>query len=162
MFVKCKTAEQNNKALKLQTLCKKEIMDRKVVGERRGCRGVISGIPVGENLEELRKLIKGGEVTGIKRLQAVRNGEKVDSPSVLPEFQGNNLPERVMLGYMSFSVRVYVPPPLRCYKCQRFGHIASVCKGVRCGRCRGEHVYDECASVATVGDHMQQRMVGAQ
>lgn len=51
-------------------------MDRKVVSERRGCRGVSSGIPSGENLEEMRKVINGGEITGIKRLQAVRNGEK--------------------------------------------------------------------------------------
>lgn len=34
-----------------------------IVGERRGTRGVITGIPVGENLEELRKVLKGDTVT---------------------------------------------------------------------------------------------------
>lgn len=46
---------------------------------------------------------------------------------------------------MCYDVRPYVPPPLRCFKCQRFGHVAAVCKGKqRCGRCGGEHEYGRC------------------
>ncbi|XP_037536589.1 cyclin-H [Nematolebias whitei] len=34
----------------------------------------------------------------------------------------------------------YIPPPLRCYKCQRYGHIAAVCKGKqRCAKCGADH-----------------------
>lgn len=58
--------------MKLQTVCKKEIEEKGIVGERRGVKGVISEIPIGENLEELRKALKGGAVIGIRRLQAVR------------------------------------------------------------------------------------------
>lgn len=57
------------------------------LGERRGVRGVISGIPLAENLEEMSKMIKGGTITGIRRLQTFRNGEKVDSPSIFLEFK---------------------------------------------------------------------------
>lgn len=60
-------------------------------------------------------------------------------------FDENKLPERVYLGYLSYMVRPYVPPPLRCYKCQRFGHVAAVCRGKqRCARCGGEHDYGKC------------------
>ena len=46
---------------------------------------------------------------------------------------------------MSYDVRLYVPPPLRCFKCQKYGHVAAVCKGKqRCGRCAGEHEYGKC------------------
>ncbi len=46
---------------------------------------------------------------------------------------------------MSFLVRLYVPPPLRCYKCQKFGHVAAVCRGKqRCTRCGGKHEYGKC------------------
>ena len=42
-------------------------------------------------------------------------------------------------------MRPYVPPPLRCFKCQRFGHVVAVCKGKqRCGRCGGDHEYGKC------------------
>ena len=48
---------------------------------------------------------------------------------------------------MCFSVREYVPPPMRCYKCQRYGHIATFCKGKqRFVKCGGDHEYDKCES----------------
>lgn len=48
-----------------------------MVGEVRGAREVITGIPIWENLDKLKKVTKGGTVTGIRWLQAYRNGEKV-------------------------------------------------------------------------------------
>lgn len=47
-------------------------------GEYRKVRGMISGMPIGEKLVELKKNIKGGSVTEIKRLKSMRDGEKVD------------------------------------------------------------------------------------
>lgn len=36
-------------------------------------------------------------------------------------------------------------PPLRCFKCQRYGHVAAICKGKqRCSKCSGEHEYGKC------------------
>lgn len=55
------------------------------------------------------------------------------------------MPEKVYLGFVRYAVRPYVPPPLRCYKCQKFGHVAAVCRGKqRCARCGGEHEYGKC------------------
>ena len=56
------------------------------------------------------------------------------------------LPEYVRFGWNRHSVSVYVPPPMRCYKCQRFGHIASHCaaRKERCRICAGPHPYQEC------------------
>lgn len=70
-------------------------------------------IPVGENLE-LKKVIRGGDITGIRRHRAFRHGEKVDSTSVLLSFKDKVLHDKVMIGYMSFSLRVYILPPIRC------------------------------------------------
>ena len=100
---------------------------------------------VDEDLERLKKSICGAEVSRIKRLMRTVNGERVESLSVILEVQGNVLPERVQIGCMSFPVRPYVPPPLRCYKCQRYGHIATACRGKqRCSNCGGEHRFEEC------------------
>ncbi|MGL5710893.1 MAG: hypothetical protein ACRCW9_08670, partial [Cetobacterium sp.] len=72
-----------------------------------------------------------------------------DSLSVMLQFEEEVLSTRVMVGFMSYSVREYIPPPLRCYKCQRFGHVAAVCTGrQRCGQCGGEHKYGECGEDA--------------
>lgn len=80
-------------------------MEKKIVGVMRGVRGVVSGISVGENLDELKKMMKGGKVTDIKRLEAFRDGRKVESKSVMIQFDEEVLPQKVMVGYMSFSVR---------------------------------------------------------
>ncbi len=145
LLVICKTEEQKNKALKIDNVCKKKVNERKMVGETRMKHGVITGIPIEEDLERLKQSISGGEVRKIKRLQKTMNGERVDSLSILLEFQDSVLPERVKIGYMSFAVRPYIPPPIRCYRCQRYGHIAAVCKGKqRCPKCGGDHRIENC------------------
>ena len=53
---------------------------------------------------------------------------------------------------MSFQVRPYIPPPLRCFQCQKFGHVAAICRGKkRCGKCGGEdHEYGQCQEGVSV------------
>ena len=129
LFVKCKDVAQRDKAMRLVSVCKKDVCEVRMFGMHRKVRGVISGIPLGERLEELKKNIKGGKIEGIRRLQMVKDGVKVDSTSILLEFMDEVLPAKVMIDYMCYNVREYVPPPVRCYYCQRYGHIAKVCKG---------------------------------
>lgn len=72
-------------------------------------------------------------------------GERVESLSVMLEFQATVLPETIKVVCMCFPVRQYIPPPLRCYKSQRYGHVAVMGKGnQRCPKCGEEHSYDEC------------------
>lgn len=121
LLIICKTEEQKNKALKIDNVCKKIVNERKL-GERKMKQGVITCIPIEEDLEKLIQSISGGEVSRIKSLQKTMHGERIDSLSVLLEFQDSVLPERVAIGYMSFVVRPYIHSPLRCCRCQRYGH----------------------------------------
>ncbi|XP_035994688.1 uncharacterized protein LOC118563661 [Fundulus heteroclitus] len=147
MLIKCKSEEQKNKSMQIDNICKKVVSEKIIVGENRVSRGVITGIPLEEDLEKLKRNIYGGEVRRLKRLLKTVDGEKIESFSILLEFQGDVLPDKVKIGFLSFSVRPYIPPPLRCYKCQRYGHIGSVCKGKqRCAKCGGDHRYDECGA----------------
>ena len=42
-------------------------------------------------------------------------------------------------------MRPYIPPPTRCLKCQRFGHIAVACRATnRCAKGGGDHEYGNC------------------
>ena len=51
-------------------------------------------------------------------------------------FCQETLPDKVRVAWRSTRVRPYVPNPVRCFKCQAYGHMASSCRGKeRCGRC---------------------------
>ena len=125
LMIICKSEEQRAKVVKLKQLCKKEVSLSKPIDNGPAVREVIYGIPVDEDLDKLRKNIRGGEIKSITRLKAWRRGEKTDSLSILLHFQGKTLPDKVTIGYMAYAVRAYIPPPLRCYKCQKYGHIAA-------------------------------------
>lgn len=92
-------------------------------------RDVIWGIHVEMTMDEVKANLKGGKLKDARRLQSFRDGIKQDSESVLLEFVDEILPNKVTLVYMTYNPREYVPKPMRCYNCQRFGHTATTCKG---------------------------------
>ncbi|XP_013857708.1 uncharacterized protein LOC106513433 [Austrofundulus limnaeus] len=145
LLIECKDIEQKSKAFKVENICKRAVLEKKMLGENKKTRGVIYGIPLDEDLEKLKKNVVGAKVFNMKRLSRTVDGERVGSMSVLVEFEEKELPMNIKIGYISFQVRTYTPPPLRCYKCQRYGHIAAVCKGKqRCPKCGEDHKFEEC------------------
>ena len=49
------------------------------------------------------------------------SGQTEESLSVLLSFQSESLPDKVMLGYISYPVRAFVPNPLQCFRCHVYG-----------------------------------------
>lgn len=70
--------------------------------------------------------LKEHDLIEAKRL--TKGKEKTESLSILLCFK-KEIPSRVQMGYISYAVREYIPPPLRCFKCQQYGHVASQCRG---------------------------------
>lgn len=51
----------------------------------------------------------------------------------------------INLGFTRHGTAEYTEPPPRCFKCQRFGHVAKFCKGeLRCKLCGGPHDFKTC------------------
>ncbi len=147
LLVFCKSEEQLKKAVKMSKIHGKPVQCSKA-NDKKLVRGVITGIPVNVQTDAIIANIKHVKVCEAKRLKTKRFGDICDSLSVMLTFEGETLPDKVFVGFMSYMVKLYIPPPLRCYKCQRFGHIAAVCKGKkRCSMCGRDHDYDECDKV---------------
>ncbi len=87
--------------------------------------------------EEQNNILKGA-----RRLQVTREGVRKDSEYVVLDSEEEVLPKKVTLCFLSYSVREYIPKPMRCYNCQKFGYTAMTCKSRRrCARCGEDNEY---------------------
>ncbi|GBN78939.1 hypothetical protein AVEN_50735-1 [Araneus ventricosus] len=87
-------------------------------------------------MEEVLKGFQQQEVTHIQRIKIRQNGQFNDTKHLILTFHSPKIPDSVRAGYIKLTVRPYIPNPLRCYKCQRFGHSKASCRGtLTCARC---------------------------
>ena len=56
------------------------------------------------------------------------------------------LPKYVNIDFTRYKVSLFIPSPLRCAKCQRYGHKAGQCRSEkpRCPKCAEAHEYGAC------------------
>ena len=140
VIIECKDKEQVFKALNIQQFNKCYVKMFHLEGKRK-VRGVISGVPLTVKQDHI---VDVDGVCEARRLTRFKDGKREESSSVCLTFEGNVLPDRVYIEYMSYRVRPYERAPLRCYCCQLYGHVAAVCRGTKtCGRggkegCKGE------------------------
>ena len=77
-----------------------------------------------------------------------RQGEdKVPTDTIVLTFDSPKPPTSIRAAYLTLSVRPYVPNPMRCFKCQRFGHGKDRCRrsAELCARCgKGGHAEHQC------------------
>ena len=64
----------------------------------------------------------------IRRIQIRRKtGETIDTNTYIMTFNTHKIPKEIKIGYQKINVEPYIPNPLRCYKCQRFGYHQDQC-----------------------------------
>lgn len=121
---------------------------------------VIHGVPLGDTDEEILKdLGSDYQINYVRRI--TRGTERTPTPTVILEFKTERPPTNIVFNYMHFKCHPYVPHPMRCTNCNRFGHTKNVCKDKqrckecslchaegetcdkpRCINCKGEHPSD--------------------
>ncbi|GBM80764.1 hypothetical protein AVEN_10629-1 [Araneus ventricosus] len=114
-------------------------------------KGVIScGELLHVPMEEVLKGFQPQGVTHIQRIKIRQNGQLIDTKHLILTFHSPKIPDSVRAGYIKLKVRPYIPNPLRCYKCQRFGHSKASCRGtLTCARCaEAGHDSSDCKASA--------------
>ena len=140
VIIQCKNEEQMGKAVKVKKFGECPVKCFRLEGRGRR-RGVISGVPTTMNEEEFCEL---SGVCEARRLTRFREGEREKTKSVRLTFEGTVLPERIYMDYVCYRVRPFERAPLRCFKCQDYGHVAAVCsRNSRCGRCGKDNCCEE-------------------
>ena len=150
LLVGCGSQEKVKAVLGVKNVGGAKVVSTGVVGEKKGrCRGIATQVPVGIKVEEIVEKGDGGvggKIVRAKRMSGIREGGRVETETVLVEFEGDRRPESIFLGILEFQVREFKENPVRCFRCQNFGHMAGKCKREkRCAQCGGVgHERQEC------------------
>ncbi|CAH0547658.1 unnamed protein product [Brassicogethes aeneus] len=130
------------------------------------------------SVEELKEHLLVEGITDIKRIQTKKDGKLIDTPTHIITFNSPVLPKKINAAFHRLEVRPYIPNPLRCFKCQKFGHITDKCESkvqictcgqpphdgtpctlpIKCVNCSGDHparsrscpVYQEEATIQRI------------
>ncbi|GFU85502.1 uncharacterized protein TNCV_802311 [Trichonephila clavipes] len=75
-------------------------------------------------------------VIQVRRITIKNDATVIPTKHMILTFNNPNLPATVKGGYLNCKIRPYVSNNLRCFKCQRFGHSQTACRGqLACSRC---------------------------
>ena len=114
------------------------------------CKGVASCRDfIGMEERDIIHEMKDQDVIDARFITRFVDGERRKTATIVFTFGTAKLPERLFVGYEIVNVRPYIPNPLRCFKCQSYGHHGKTCRSLRpvCGRCAGEgHDAESCTS----------------
>lgn len=109
-------------------------------GHARKC--VITGVPFSFTEMDIKFFT---HALSAKRILRRDQGNLVPTKTIILTFK-EEIPSEVTVAWQLFKTATYVPKPLRCSKCNRFGHHVTRCKSAKtiCSFCAGEHAYADC------------------
>ena len=142
VIIECRDFDQSYRAVNIYSYGEIPVNTFYLGGEERKRRkGVISGVPLTVKPDIFKEV---DDVWDAKRMSRYREGQREDTLSICLTFEGDHLPERIYVDYMTYRVRPFERGPIRCFCCQEYGHVAAVCRrGRRCGRCGKEKCNNE-------------------
>ena len=83
--------------------------------------------------------LKAEGVIKLDRISVLRDGQRKPTWTFILTFQSQNLPKYIRVRYYRVAVSQFIPNPVRCYKCQNFGHTKFNCwKNDVCIKCGKE------------------------
>ncbi|GFV98608.1 putative RNA-directed DNA polymerase from transposon X-element [Trichonephila clavipes] len=112
------------------------------------CRGVISEPDLLSSSEaEILEGLSDQGVTQVRRISVKKDSSLFPTKNLILTFNSPKLSSNIKAGYLNCKVRPYIPNPLRCFKCQRFGHSQTSCRGqLTCSRCASVgHASTDCS-----------------
>ena len=87
-------------------------------------------------IDEIKEELKNQGVCEAKRITFKRDGAEIRTNTFVLTFNSTSLPQALKIGYLRCKVEQYIPNPLRCFKCQKYGHSKATCRGKEiCPKC---------------------------
>ena len=97
------------------------------------------------SIEEIKSELKNQGVTDARRIIIKKEGRTVETNIYILTFNSPNIPNEVRIGYQKLNIETYIPNPLRCHNCQKFGHHKDKCtRSPVCERCGENDSHTNC------------------
>ena len=94
-------------------------------------------------LDEIKNNLRKQGVTDAKQISIQRNNQIIPTNTYILNFNTPKPPTEIKIGYLITKVETYIPNPLRCHNCQKFGHYKEKCtRPPICKNCEetGNHI----------------------
>ena len=99
--------------------------------------------------EEILEGLKDEGVMKLDRISVFSDGQRKPTGTFILTFQSQTLPKYIRVGYYRVALSQFIPNPIRCHKCQKFGHTKFSCrKNEVCNKCGKETDSQECMNEA--------------
>jgi hypothetical protein len=117
------------------------------VSEHRGlntCRGVVRCRDLRDCSEEdILEALQSQKVTAVRHIHTKKDGKTMPTNTFILTFRQSTPPSHITVAYTRIPVEPFIPNPLRCYKCQKYGHNKATCnRSMACARC-GQEGHDD-------------------
>ena len=146
-------------------LRQKKLGEDEVIVEKHPFKNLVHGVFYDQ--DDLLKGVEKAEVLeGLKEWNATihdisKLGQGEDSKMWKVTFESLSCPRRIKVAFgRDYKVDIYVPPPIRCFKCQEYGHTIKTCRETnpyRCQKCSkvytGPHDHIKCKAKACESKH---------
>ncbi|XP_070212554.1 uncharacterized protein [Littorina saxatilis] len=152
LLIECPSKKASDGLLRLNG---QKFVDRPVkVSPHRGLntsKGVIRCRELeGLSEAEIKEGLKDQGVIDVYRVLIRKGDIRVPTNTLFVTFCTPTIPEKIKVGFVQIRVTLYIPSPMRCFQCQRFGHSKAGCKQKAvCERCGGDPHEGPCTSPPT-------------
>lgn len=159
LFIETSTADQSKNLLNCKCMANVPV-SVSPHSSLNSSKGVISETDlIGVDEAEILSELSNQGVTAVYRISMRRDGQIINTKHLILTFNTPQRPSEIKAGYLNCKVKTYFPPPIRCFKCQHYGHSKATCRGnTHCAKCSGDHNEENCTSTTIMcmhckGDH---------